>query len=99
MSIISSGSLFEKVYIYLCSWYLILGLLFAIQDYDSTVGASTGQPVAQIFLDTVGEKGAIVLMVIVIGCMFMCGKSIYVHNKLSGSSELISILRVCHMRD
>lgn len=44
-------------------WYLILGLLFSMQDYDSTVGTATGEPVAQIFLDTVGEKGAIVLMV------------------------------------
>ena len=44
-------------------WFLILGLLFSIQDLDGTVGTSTGQPVAQIFLDTVGEKGASVLMV------------------------------------
>jgi hypothetical protein len=34
-----------------------------MQDYDATVGSTTGQPVTQIFLDTVGEKGAIVLMV------------------------------------
>jgi hypothetical protein len=44
-------------------WFLILGLLFSMQDYDATVGSTTGQPVTQIFLDTVGEKGAIVLMV------------------------------------
>jgi len=44
-------------------WFLILGLLFSMQDYDATVGTSTGEPVAQIFLDTVGTKGAIVLMV------------------------------------
>ncbi|KAI9059858.1 amino acid transporter, partial [Trametes sanguinea] len=54
-------------------WFLILGLLFSIQDLDATVNSPTGQPVAQIFLDTVGEKGAIVLMVIVIGAMFFCG--------------------------
>ncbi|KAH8111566.1 APC amino acid permease [Phellopilus nigrolimitatus] len=54
-------------------WILVLGLLFSIQDYTATVGSATGEPVAQIFLDTVGEKGAIVLMVIVIGAMFMCG--------------------------
>jgi len=57
----------------LLGWFLILGLLFSIQDYDSTISSPTGQPVAQIFLDTVGEKGAIVLMVIVIGAMFWCG--------------------------
>ena len=47
----------------LLGWFLILGLLFSIQNLENTVGSATGQPVAQIFLDTVGEKGAIVLMV------------------------------------
>jgi len=54
-------------------WFLILGLLFSIQDLATTLDSPTGQPVTQIFLDTVGPKGAIVLMVIVIGCMFFCG--------------------------
>ena len=54
-------------------WFLILGLLFSIQDLDTTIHSPTGQPVTQIFLDTVGPKGAIVLMVIVIGCMYFCG--------------------------
>jgi hypothetical protein len=45
-------------------WFLILGLLFSMQNYDATVSSTTGQPVTQIFLDTVGEKGAIVLMVL-----------------------------------
>ena len=54
-------------------WFLILGLLFSIQDLDSTIHSPTGQPVTQIFLDTVGPKGAIVLMVIIIGCMYFCG--------------------------
>jgi hypothetical protein len=44
-------------------WLLILGLLFSIQDYETTVASPTGQPVTQIFLDTVGEKGTIVMMV------------------------------------
>jgi amino acid transporter len=57
----------------LLGWFLILGLLFSIQDLDGTLNSSTGQPVTQIFLDTVGERGAIVLMVIVIGAMYFCG--------------------------
>lgn len=58
----------------LLGWFLILGLLFSIQDYDTTVGSPAGgQPVLQIFMDTVGQKGAIVLMVIVIVSMFFCG--------------------------
>ncbi|KDQ50336.1 hypothetical protein JAAARDRAFT_142165 [Jaapia argillacea MUCL 33604] len=54
-------------------WFLIVGLLFSIQDLPSTVGSATGQPVAQIFLDTVGVRGGIVLMLIIIGCMYFCG--------------------------
>ena len=54
-------------------WFLILGLLFSIQDLENTVASPTGEPVAQIFLDTVGEKGAIVLMVCsLLLCAFAC---------------------------
>lgn len=66
-------------------WFLLLSLLFSIQDYEGTITSATGEPSAQIFLDTVGEKGAIVLMVIVIGAMFMCGyenfyDKFHIHN-------------------
>ncbi|KAF5391193.1 hypothetical protein D9757_003140 [Collybiopsis confluens] len=53
--------------------FLLLGPLFSIQDLDNTINSPTGQPVAQIFLDCVGEEGAIVLMIIVIGAMYFCG--------------------------
>ncbi|PPR02682.1 hypothetical protein CVT24_002104 [Panaeolus cyanescens] len=54
-------------------WFLILGLIVSTQDLEGTLSSHTEQPVTQIFLDTVGEKGAIVLMVIVIGAMYFCG--------------------------
>jgi hypothetical protein len=44
-------------------WFLIVGLLFSIQDYAGTVASPTGQPIAQILLDTVGQSGAIALLV------------------------------------
>jgi hypothetical protein len=44
-------------------WFLILSLLFSIQDYGTTVASPAGQPVTQIFVDTVEKKGAIVPMV------------------------------------
>jgi amino acid transporter len=47
-------------------WFLILSLLFSIQDYGTTVASPTDQPVTQIFLDTVGKRGAIVLMVSIV---------------------------------
>ncbi|KAK7452628.1 polyamine transporter tpo5 [Stygiomarasmius scandens] len=54
-------------------FFLLVSLLFSIQDLDRTVNSETGQPVAQIFIDTVGMDGAIVLMTIAIGAMFFCG--------------------------
>ncbi|KAF9244150.1 amino acid/polyamine transporter I [Melanogaster broomeanus] len=49
-----------------------MGIIMSI-DLAGTLDSATGQPVAQIFLDTVGEKGAIVLMVIVVGATYFCG--------------------------
>lgn len=54
-------------------WFLLLGLLFSIQDYDATLTSSTGQPVAQIIIDAVGDKAAIALMMIIVVAMFFCG--------------------------
>ncbi|KIJ51165.1 hypothetical protein M422DRAFT_74174 [Sphaerobolus stellatus SS14] len=54
-------------------WFLIVGLLFSIQDYDTTIASKSGQPVTQILLDTVGERGAIALMVVIFTCMFFAG--------------------------
>lgn len=47
----------------LLGFFLLLAMLFSIQDVTGTINSATGQPIAQIFLDTVGENGAIVLMV------------------------------------
>ncbi|KDQ12281.1 hypothetical protein BOTBODRAFT_34561 [Botryobasidium botryosum FD-172 SS1] len=54
-------------------FFLVLGLLFSIQDYEATLNSETGQPVAQIFLDCVGSGGAIALMVVIIVSMYLCG--------------------------
>jgi amino acid transporter len=38
-------------------WFLLLCLLFSIQgDVSNTTGTKYGQPVAQIYVDTVGSK-------------------------------------------
>ncbi|KAF7986843.1 hypothetical protein HWV62_12554 [Athelia sp. TMB] len=57
----------------LLGFFLLLAVLFSIQDVTGTINSATGQPIAQVFLDTVGENGAIVLMTIVIGAMYFCG--------------------------
>jgi hypothetical protein len=45
------------------AYNLIFSFLLSIQDYETTVALPMGQPVRQIFLDMVGKRGAVVLMV------------------------------------
>lgn len=54
-------------------WVLLIGLTFAIQDYDGAVGSSTGVPPAQIFIDAVGATGGKLLLLICIGAQLFCG--------------------------
>jgi len=54
-------------------FFLILCLLFSIQDFDTTVASTVGQPVLQILLDIFGEDGAIALFTLVIVCVWHCG--------------------------
>lgn len=54
-------------------WVLLIGLTFAIQDYDAEVASAT--PPAQIFIDAIGSTGGKLLLLIVIGAQFFCGMS------------------------
>jgi amino acid transporter len=56
-------------------FFLILCLLFSIQDFDATVSTDTnyGQPVFKIFVDVFGENGALVLITLIILCVWHCG--------------------------
>jgi len=54
-------------------FFLILCLLFSIQDFEGTVSSTVGQPVLQILLDVFGENGAIALFTLVIVCVWHCG--------------------------
>jgi amino acid transporter len=54
-------------------FFLIVSLLFSIQDFDTTVSSTYSQPVLQIFIDIFGENGAIVLMTLIITCVWHCG--------------------------
>jgi amino acid transporter len=54
-------------------WFLILCLLFSIQDFDTTVVPEYGNPVLQILVDVFGKTSAIVLFVLVIICVWHCG--------------------------
>jgi amino acid permease (GABA permease) len=56
-------------------WVLLIGLTFAIQDYDAALTSSTGVPPAQIFIDAIGATGGKLLLLIVIGAQLFCGMS------------------------
>jgi len=56
-------------------WVLLLGVTFAIQDYNAELASSTGVPPAQIFIDAIGWRGGLFLLLIVIGAQFFCGMS------------------------
>lgn len=54
-------------------FFLLISLLFSIQDFEKTVTSDVGQPVAHILIDIFGKAGAIALMTLVIVCVWHCG--------------------------
>ncbi|KAM0749165.1 APA family basic amino acid/polyamine antiporter [Meredithblackwellia eburnea MCA 4105] len=54
-------------------FFVLLGFLFSIQDFDATVNSEVGQPVLQIFCDVFGIKGATVAFAFIIICVWHCG--------------------------
>jgi amino acid transporter len=54
-------------------FFLILCLLFSIQDFHRTVTSAYEQPVVQIFVDVFGPKGAIAGMTLIMVCVWHCG--------------------------
>jgi amino acid transporter len=54
-------------------FFLILCLLFSIQDFQATLDSEYSQPVVQIFVDVFGKSGAMVAMSLVIICVWHCG--------------------------
>lgn len=54
-------------------WFLILCLLFSVQDFEATLASDYGNPVLQILVDVFGKDSAIVLFVLVIVCVWHCG--------------------------
>ncbi|MEO6712109.1 MAG: amino acid permease, partial [Mycobacteriales bacterium] len=56
-------------------WALLIGLTYAIQDYDGALASETAVPPAQIFIDAVGRTGGELLLLIAIGAQLFCGMS------------------------
>ncbi|KAF9158651.1 hypothetical protein DFQ26_007384 [Actinomortierella ambigua] len=53
----------------------LLALTFSIQDLDKVLNSSTGNAITQIFLDSVGQTGAILLLCILLLAQFFCGNA------------------------
>jgi amino acid permease (GABA permease) len=54
-------------------WILLVGVTFAIQDYEAERTSPTGVPPAQIFIDAAGNALGTVLLVIVVVAQLFCG--------------------------
>ncbi len=59
----------------IAGWVLLIGITFAIQNYNGELNSSTGVPPAQIFIDAVGATGGKLLLLIAIGAQLFCGMS------------------------
>ena len=57
----------------LFGFFLILSLLFSIQDFGKTVESDFKQPVLQILVDIFGEKGAMAMMTLILVCVWHAG--------------------------
>ncbi|WP_236046167.1 amino acid permease [Streptacidiphilus fuscans] len=56
-------------------WVLLIGITFAIQDYNGEMNTPTHVAPAQIFIDAVGSTGGKLLLLIAIGAQLFCGMS------------------------
>ncbi|KAI9666248.1 MAG: hypothetical protein M1821_004183 [Bathelium mastoideum] len=54
-------------------FFLLLCLLFSIQDFAATVATPYDQPVLQILVDIFGPDGAVALMTLIMLCVWHCG--------------------------
>jgi amino acid permease (GABA permease) len=59
----------------IAGWILLVGITFAIQDYDGALASTTGVPPAQIFIDALGATGGKLLLLVAIGAQLFCGMS------------------------
>ncbi len=58
---------------WIAGFVLLLGFTYAIGSYDTQLDSATGAPPAQILLDSLGETGGKLLLLVVIGAQLFCG--------------------------
>jgi len=60
---------------WIAGFVLLVGVTFAIQNYNGELASSTGVPPAQIFIDALGQTGGLALLLIAIVAQLFCGMS------------------------
>jgi amino acid transporter len=62
----------------LFGFFVLMALLFSVQDFEGVLGSAYGQPVLQILVDVAGEDGALGLFTLIMGkfslkcCQWIC---------------------------
>jgi len=74
------GIVMSIIVSWIAGWILLLGVTFSIQNYNKELASATGVPPAQIFIDSIGWRGGLFLLLIVIGAQFFCGMSSVTSN-------------------
>jgi amino acid transporter len=54
-------------------FFVLMALLFSIQNFENTIGSSYDQPVLQILVDVFGTDGALVVFSVIMICVWHCG--------------------------
>ncbi len=71
----AKGIVHSILWSWVAGFFLLGGLLFAIQDYNGTVNSATGVPPAQILLDALGGTMAKALLLVVIMAQIFCANA------------------------
>ncbi|MEI5102829.1 amino acid permease [Streptomyces sp. PmtG] len=76
-SVAAARGVFRSVAVsWIAGGILLTTLLFAIQDYATTLDSPSGVPVAQILLDALGMAAAKALLLVIIVAQFLCGYTV-----------------------
>ncbi|KAL8366506.1 hypothetical protein RB595_005006 [Gaeumannomyces hyphopodioides] len=57
----------------LFGFFVLMAMLFSIQDFGRTVASIYGQPILQILVDVFGERGALAVFSLIMICVWHCG--------------------------
>jgi amino acid transporter len=79
---------------WLFGWIIVIVIAACINpDVESVLGSSYGQPMAQIYYDAVGKKGALALMSLLFIVQFLMGLSILVAASRQSWGKPVSLSR------